>query len=441
MGLVKDSAVTLSTKIATFILSAVTSIIIARVLGPAGKGVWAILFLIPGLIAMVFCLGLNFSNVYLLGTRRYSTPQVLSNAIFSTVIMSVVSVALFLLLFERIFSWIPKQTNGINPTWVKIMLFSVPLLLLTAYFNSILQGKREINKVNLVNLVQTGLSCITVLLFVMVLKKAIGGLIASYFIFNFGSAALALFLVLRLTEHLGFRFNARLLKDSIVIGTKSYLGSLLQFLNYRLDMFLVYYFLSSRDVGHYSVAVALTEMLWWVSQSVSVPFLPQVSTIGEQRSASFTPAVSRMTLLMTLAPALVLLLAGRGVVSLLYGSAFLPAVPAIYILLPGVVIVSSWRILAHHFLGSGKPLVNAKVSLASLLLNVLLNIFLIPRLGIRGAALATTVSYSLGSYLIFRVFASETSQSVTALLVPQRQDFVNFKSGLSKLYSGRTVEA
>ncbi len=437
----KDSAVTLSTKIATFILSAVTTIIIARILGPAGKGVWAILFLIPNIIAMIFCLGLNISNVYLLGTKRYPAPQILSNALVVAAMMSLVSIGLFLLFFDPLFSWLPKQANGLRPIWVKIMLFSVPLLLLISYLSSILQGRREITKVNFVNLVQMSLSFATVFLFVLVLRKAIGGLIASYLIFNIGTAALAVSLVLRLTGRLSFGWNAQLLKDSISIGTKGYLGHILQFLNYRLDMFLVYYFLGPREVGYYSIAVGLTEMLWYVSQSVSVPFFPRVSSIGEERSASLTPAVSRMTLLMTLGPAVLLLLLGRGIVSLLYGGTFLPAVPAIYILLPGVVVLASWRIVVHYFLGSGRPLVFTRISLICLVLNVFLNILLIPRLGIKGAALATTVSYSLASYLIFRAFASETGQPVAALLIPQRRDLVNFKSGLSKLYLGRFLRA
>ena len=58
-------------------------------------------------------------------------------------------------------------------------------------------------------------------------------------------------------------------KDSLIFGLKGHISNVLSFINYRIDIFIIAYFLDDIAVGIYSVAVLISERIWLVSQSVS----------------------------------------------------------------------------------------------------------------------------------------------------------------------------
>jgi Na+-driven multidrug efflux pump len=75
--------------------------------------------------------------------------------------------------------------------------------------------------------------------------------------------------------------------------------------------------------------------------------------------------------------------------------------------------------------------VNLVTQAFSVLLNILLNLWLIPRYGILGAAWASLVSYSCEAVLITSVFVSGSGRTLRQLFVPQRADFESYRRRLS----------
>lgn len=152
-----------------------------------------------------------------------------------------------------------------------------------------------------------------------------------------------------------------------------YLGNVIGFLHYRIDVFLVNIFLNSLAVGFYSIAVAVAEKIWLVSQSAGVVLFPRVSSeIDEKRLNEFAPLVCRNVLLITLAGAIALFFLGRLLIVLFYSEKFSASVLPFQILLIGAVTMSGWRVLGNDLYGRGKPESNIYVSLTSVVLNVIL---------------------------------------------------------------------
>ena len=73
------------------------------------------------------------------------------------------------------------------------------------------------------------------------------------------------------------------------------MGNVLQFFNYRLDLFLVNYFLGPSGVGIYTVAVSMGEMLWYLPNAVSFVIFPKAANTSKEAMNRFTPRVSRHT--------------------------------------------------------------------------------------------------------------------------------------------------
>ena len=89
-------------------------------------------------------------------------------------------------------------------------------------------------------------------------------------------------------------------------------------------------------------------------------------------------------------------------IRLFFGAAYLDAVTPLLFLLPGIILGSLSRVLANDIAARGRPELNMYTALIVIIVNIICNLLLIPAMGIAGAALATTIAYSLTT--VFRIF-------------------------------------
>jgi O-antigen/teichoic acid export membrane protein len=92
------------------------------------------------------------------------------------------------------------------------------------------------------------------------------------------------------------------------------------------------------------------------------------------------------------------------VVRLLYGAEFEGSILATRLLLPGVLALGLNGVLMNHFGGRGMPAITALAPAAGLALNVGLNLYVVPRYGIAGAALTSSLAYGLMLFLSLAAF-------------------------------------
>jgi O-antigen/teichoic acid export membrane protein len=174
------------------------------------------------------------------------------------------------------------------------------------------------------------------------------------------------------------------------------LAAFLAFLVLRLDLLIVKYILGSEQTGYYSVAVNMAEMINVLPIIVGTILFPRLSAMSsDQQRWDFARLVARWVGLTVLFIAGVVALVAGPLVALLYGRSFLPAVPALAWLMPGIVMLSINTIYMNYFASTGMPLITVYSPGAAAVLNVLLNIKLIPFLGIVGASVSSTVAYGM----------------------------------------------
>lgn len=138
----------------------------------------------------------------------------------------------------------------------------------------------------------------------------------------------------------------------------------------------------------------ITERLWLLSQAVATVALPRLSNLSdcEASRCALTPLLTRLTLMITGAGAIGMGALAPVAVPLLFGEAFKDAAWPLILLLPGVTALAAARVIACDLAARGKPEKMIPVSLASLAVNILANLTLIPLLGLTGAALATSLA-------------------------------------------------
>ncbi len=232
---------------------------------------------------------------------------------------------------------------------------------------------------------------------------------------------------LLLVTSLGFKFEVSRdlsgLKGALAFALPCYAANTAQFLNYKLDVFVVGFFAGTTSVGRYTLAVSLGQLLWLMSNSVASVLLPKIAATNDvDDSVRHTTQVTRLSLWATGICALALGLLATQAIPMLYGEAFRPSVMALFWLLPGIVVFSIANVLAAYIAGIGKPKLNLVVSGISLLVTIGLDLVLIPKLNIVGASIASTVSYSVSALMLTVFFIRETGASLRQVLLPTSKD-------------------
>jgi len=238
--------------------------------------------------------------------------------------------------------------------------------------------------------------------------------------------SLKIYFVNKLKQNKRFSLNIALLRESLKYGIKAHLGNIAQFLNYRLDMFLVAYFLAVKELGYYSLAVGLAEKLWMIPGAITTVLFPRISSLSSDEANNLTPKVARITLFTVSSSAIILLFLSRYLIKFFYGVAYLPSVKPFTILLPGIVALSVCKIITADLAGRGRPEFGTFAAYISLGANLPLNLLLIPKWGISGAAFSSTISYVLATLVVFCIFLKVSGNSLVSIVLLKRKDIEKF---------------
>ncbi|MGQ9628682.1 MAG: oligosaccharide flippase family protein, partial [Anaerolineae bacterium] len=347
----RGTTVTLSSGVLSLLIGVGTSVILARVLGPEGKGIYALAALLPSLIVTFGNLGIGPATVYYVARGEFRRQEILGNNVLLSLGVGGIGVlaGLVVALFFR-----EAVFPGVSPGYLLLALVLVPVDIFFSYVRYVLLGAQRIKEFNYVQIAQSALFLGFIALALLGLKAGVTGAILAGLLTWLLVDALVFHLAKKVAGGFDVKPSASYMKRAATYGIQAHLSNILGFLNYRVDMFLVNGFLGPAAVGLYAVGVGLVEKLWMISQAASTVLFPRVAAeTEEQRRKEFTPLVARTVLWTTGLGALALALLSRWIVLLLYSEAFLPAVGALQALLVGIVALSAGRVLANDISGRG----------------------------------------------------------------------------------------
>ena len=200
-----------------------------------------------------------------------------------------------------------------------------------------------------------------------------------------------------------------LIRFNMARGWLGQFSAVAYFLLLRLDQGFLEHFRGAAEVGVYSIAVHMGELLWLLPGALT-PLLVHSSAGDDnqfERDQTALRAV-RLAFLATLAGCLPLYLLAEPVITLLAGGSFQASGSALRALLPGILAFTPGIVLAGDFIGRGKPHWNTQASLATLIINILAALYLIPRYGAVGAGWASSLAYACGSGIMLWRFSQVT---------------------------------
>jgi len=374
-----------------------TALLLIALLDPAARGVQSLLVLLPTLAANLAMLGVASATPVLLH-RGYSEQRLLPNLLGLGLAMSLA----LLLLAAPVLPALAAYLSGeyvVLPSEVLLGLLLLPPQLLADYLRALLAARRDLRAVAISHGVQSAVQLGLALLLVLGLGLAAIGAVWATVLAAFAGLGWTLRAVVPFGS-LVPRLQRSVLRPLLGLGLRGHVGNVVQTFNYRLDLLLVQGFLGQASVGLYFTAVALAELVWYLPNAVASALLPEVAAA---RDRALVGRVARVTLPATVLGALGLLVVAWPAFALLR-PAYLPAVAPMAVLLVGVVALSLHKVLASDLSGRGLPQYPSFSSTVALGITLAADFVLIPRLGILGAALASTLAYTAQTALLTAIW-------------------------------------
>jgi O-antigen/teichoic acid export membrane protein len=396
--LFREVAHTLTTRVLLLPLGLVTTVMVTRALGPEGRGELAVATTLAALAVQLSNLGLPTSNTYVVARHPQRLAAVSANALVASAVLGGLSA----LVLWGVAAAFPRLAPA-HASLLALCLLWVPLGLAYLLAQNLLIAVQQVRAGNRVEIVQrvAGIALLAVVI-------AAGWASAAT---AFGASLLALVLALLLVIapllrriQAPLRADRALFAEHLGYGLRSYFTGLCAWLMLRIDLLMVQYMRGPEEVGYYSVAVGMADLIYMLPSTVGALLFPRLSAMAT-REEQWRGAV-RMTLLMLLALAPVALAASLlapWLTRLLFGERFLPAVPAFVWLMPGIVAYGS-AFASSFLLSVGLPWPVLAWWAGFVLLNVGLNLALVPRLGFVGASISSSITY-VACFVVMTLYA------------------------------------
>ncbi|HEC69336.1 MAG TPA: flippase [Candidatus Omnitrophica bacterium] len=376
-------------------------VLVGHVLGPASYGLYALGLSVIGIVRSIASLGLNqgvvrFGSIY----RGEGDISRLKGIIISALVISLV-VSIFFTIILFIFSGTIAHCffHNVELTWVfRIFSLALPFYVLMGITASFCRSFKRISyQQGIENFFHPLLSLVLVSL-AFLLGFRLSGVIYGFLISGFFSACLS------------FYFLKKIFPESYRVGLKpSYeIKNLLNFclplifvgLSYflmvNIDRIMLGFFATSRDVGLYASASVIASQILIIHSALVIIFAPVAADLYHRHSSVeldfIYKTVTRWDVVISVVICVIVSLFSRELLSL-YGPRFVNASYALLILLVAHVLSAAAGPTGILLQMSGRQKLELFNAAVLIICNILLNIILIPRYGIIGAAIATMFAF------------------------------------------------
>ena len=212
-------------------------------------------------------------------------------------------------------------------------------------------------------------------------------------------------------------------KEMFHYGAFLQLSTLVSTLNKRLSLYLLKTHCDEKSLGVYALGTQVTEGVNIIGQNIGlVEFSALSNTENKQRASQLTLRFMKLSTILTFTALLVICLLPTKFFEWIFSGEFGDIHTVILLIAPGIVFFSAHTVLANYFSGTGKPKYNLYASLIGLSVTLVSAFILIPWLGIRGAAITTSLTYTALFVYQWVVFRKLTGSRL-GQLVPKREDW------------------
>lgn len=367
-------------------------IITARWFGPGGKGGFAALVSLITVFGHASTLGLGDAGVILIGKGEATAKRMISYSIVPIVLSSVLGAGgLWLVANLQLASKGPTLGRSIT-----VAAITVPVIAFLHFLGFILNAHERITATSLVKIVIQVLNLGFVVVLVIFLERHITGGILAGLLASLIGLGVVVSLLRRMEISFHPRWNPRFVWKALRYGLVIEGAQTLLILAARVDVLFVYSLAGRSAAGRYSVALTVGQLVTFAASALSFALFPRVARLDEQKGVDLVARASRVGLATSLMSGVVLVVAIPLVTPLAFGRAYAPSIVPAMILLLGGALWAEQNLLVRARTARGVTTLQLFSYTTTLLTMVILDLLLIPIMGIEGAAIASVIASALG---------------------------------------------
>lgn len=431
MSLKKSVAIVIAQNIFSFIIGFSNSVFSARILGPEGKGIFAIYTSSIELFALLLGIGVPHALLYFAAKDTFSRAQVFNTALLF--LFGCTGVFMFIVLesFELGVSefFLPKPYHDATYQFTLVGYF----FCLSGWylFTSILNGHKLFIESNLISIISIGVTFILyALAFYNYTTHNVPIKVTTFYWFQLITSAALLGLcfyfynqkIARPEKKASLFLSGSQSNAILRYGLLYFVSNLMIFLNSKIDYWFVNYFVGAEELGLYVLASNVGLLIILLPNAIGLVLSSYRAGSHDEELHRQTAKICRISFSGALLLSVVLWGFGTVIIRILYGSDFERAAPVLNVLLIGIIPYCVFTVLRGYFAGARNLKLLIFSTLTGLFLTLTLDLLLIKPFGIMGAAIASVTAYTFSTIYLLRSFCIQNDMRFWDMLFIRRQD-------------------
>ena len=394
-------------KFISLFASFITIALINRYLGPALKGEYTYIMNIANFLAIVLNLGIyqSYPKSY-----KDNIPDVKSKYCSLIFLQCVIYVIGALMIGIGTKNWLLLISSLIVPSQVLANQLSMIMIVEEIRFRQIVQIIAQFVRVGFV----AGAS---LLLPKYVLTVLIIYLLANYYI--------CFAYIIRLKASINLKtIDKQFVLYLFSFGLFSTAAEVLLIINYKADIFMLKYYVDYYQIGLYSVGAGIAECIWLLPDAFKEVLFSRTSRSNAINEVNFA---IRVNLFVSVILIIGIFILGKSVIIIYGGEKYIEALTVTRIILLGVPSMALFKITNPLYLANGKQKLYCAILTVSAVTNIIMNLILIPILGINGAAIASVSAFTICGMAFVFYYAKNYKVKISDLIFLKKRDILILK--------------
>lgn len=431
-----DFSVTFLTRIVVLVATMGAQSCLAWVLGPGGRGSYAVCLIFSVILTLVFLLGCESGCIYFVAAKQFTPSEGFVYACIYSVIGSSLAVIAGLIILQFPFEFLNKAT--IDEFYIAIL--SIPFGVFSTILVRLFIALKEISCFATISIVKAVAHLILVLVLVWLFNTGVEGAL-------FGNILSDILVIILCLYYLRTRFQVRFvtpnlskMKKIFYYGLRYYVGKVSNQANAQMGTMLMAFFSNAAEIGMFSVGMRMMTQIMIIPDSLNKVLQPRIASDPEGRKELVTRCFRLSCFFCGLLLLLIAILA-HPLVMVLFSPAFLPAVPIIQVLAVGMTLRCGSKMMEPYLLGTNRP-GTASLSVASgAVVNIVLLYLLLPRIGMMGAAIGVVGSHLISLLILCRAFLRHSGLGMQELFILRSSDLNQVGNSLKTMVKSMTQKS
>ena len=433
----KSAIYTILTQIPAQFFGVIAGIFITRILGPEGRGVYALFFADISLLSTILGFSIGTAITFYIANNKITREKTIGISLLFSLVTILLSFLMLAIWLNLPISDLFIPTESLTIPFILIFCFFIVINHVDILFSAFFQGEKRFDIVNLVLLVNSFMNFgFYALLFVLHYFE--------FYAIGINEVLLTALIVLFLNfahwnyhfrKHYSYKFSFKFnwkndIQPFVRFMGLDHLANIVTFFNNRLVLWIIAFYMSNESVGLFALAFGITQLLTMLSNPLSQVLFPVIWSEDAKKHLKTYIVFCRAHFSILLCISIVGFIIAPFVLPIVYGVDFSSSVLPLQIMFLPAIFSCQTKIFTGILFAENKVKIYLFSALAGLVVTLALNFTLIPSFGIEGAAIASSLSFITTFIVVYLAMALNVKLPSNNLFFLTKSDWGKIKNTL-----------